>query len=386
MWYRETLCTLDHSMSEILIIGAGIFGLDAAVALSKSGNRVTIFEQNEDILSGTSGSSLLRIHSGLHYPRDITTGKQSKEGEFIFRERYSDCVNYGFKNYYAIAKISSRTTSEEYELFADNLSFPYRKCTDIFEFSDFVAMDKLSSVYEVNEGVVDVGSMREMFSNEIRKHGIDIKNNYKVISVNKLNDHWEVSYEIQNKSEISMHAQKYSQEFRYVIDATHMANRKKFSDGILKNQFEYQVTHMINIETKMPIFGLTVLDGNFITVMPNGFNNSILIYGPKQSVLFRETGHQMKGDWANKEYLKSLVPIDAESKLLELFSEWFIGKLDIKVLSKVTGTRTIEANVTQSDRRLSFIETLGDGLFSITSTKIDHSPAITAELCKRINS
>ena len=155
---------------------------------------------------------------------------------------------------------------------------------------------------------------------------------------------------------------------------------------MLKNKFEYQVTHMLNIETKMPIFGLTVLDGNFITVMPNGFNNSLLIYGPKQSVLFREADQVTTEEWFDKDYLKSLVPGDAESNLLELFGEWFIGELDVKVLAKVIGIRTIEANVTKSDRRLSFIETLGEGFFSITSTKIDHSPALTVELFKQINS
>jgi flavin-dependent dehydrogenase len=373
-------------MSDVLIIGGGIFGLDAAVALSKAGNRVTIFEQNESILTGTSGSSLLRIHSGLHYPRDTATAKQSKDGEFIFRKKYSDCINYGFKNYYAIAKMNTRTTPEKFELFADKLSFPYRKCEDVFEFGDFVALDKLSSIYEVNEGVVDVGSLREMFSNEISKCGINLNNNHKVISIDRFNDQWAVEYEIRKKSNNDIHTDKYKTEFKYVIDATHGINREKFSVKPLKNKFEYQVTHMLNIETKMPIFGFTVLDGNFITVMPNGFNNSLLIYGPKQSVLCREVSHVFTDKWVDKDYLQSLVPLDAESNLLQLFSEWFIGELDVRVLNKVTGTRTIEANVTQSDRRLSFIETLGYGFFSITSTKIDHSPAITAELCKKINS
>ena len=42
-----------------------------------------------------------------------------------------------------------------------------------------------------------------------------------------------------------------------------------------------------------------------------------------------------------------------------------VSELDVKVLSKVTKTITIEANVTQSVRRLSSTVTLGEGFFYV---------------------
>ena len=246
-------------------------------------------------------------------------------------------------------------------------------------------MEKISSIYEVKEGVADINSLRENFYTEIFNLGINLQKQHKVTGINKRRNYWEVKYEIEGELKNNFVKLEECKKFKYVIDATHGANRKKFSNKQFMNELEYQVTHMINIETKIPIFGLTVLDGNFITIMPNGFNQSTLVYGPKQSVLAREATDFINEKWFNSEYLNSLIPNDAEDKLIDLFNDWINGSHGIKLLSSVTGIRIIESNVTQSDRRLSFIEVLGEGFFSIISTKIDHSPGITTELCKKIN-
>jgi len=221
-------------MNKILVIGAGIFGLDLAVELSKRGHQVTIFEKNESILSGTTGNSLLRVHSGLHYPRDISTAKQSMAGYKVFKEKYNDCIRNDFKNYYAVAKQNSRTTTGEFESFADLLRFPYRKLNKNFEYAEFLAMDKLSSIYEVTEGVVDVIRLKEKFLKQIIDSNIDFRKNHIVLGVNKIFNKWEVNFKIKepvnkvNKSDYIS-----SENFKYVIDSTHSTNQNFFQITIL---------------------------------------------------------------------------------------------------------------------------------------------------------
>jgi len=67
-------------MKTVAVIGAGIFGLETAIQLQQQGYRVTIFERRAGILQEGTGNSVLRLHLGLHYPRDLETAIQSRRG------------------------------------------------------------------------------------------------------------------------------------------------------------------------------------------------------------------------------------------------------------------------------------------------------------------
>ena len=375
-------------MNKILVIGAGVFGLDVAVELSKRGYEVTIFEKNDSILSGTTGNSLLRVHSGLHYPRDISTAKQSMAGYKIFKEKYTDCIRDDFKNYYAIAKQNSRTSNSEFESFADLLSFPYTKLNKNFEYAEFLAMNKLSSIYEVTEGVVDVAKLKEKFLKQIFDLSIDFRKNHLVLGLNNILNHWEVNFKIEELTNpINSTTSVSSERFKYVIDSTHSTNQNFFSNLHINNaKFEYQLTYMINVETQIPTFGLTVLDGNFITVLPLGFSGLISVYGPKESVLARHTGGSIPKNWHDKDYVNNLVSSKKEDEIFSLLETWVPGAINSKIISKTTGIRTIESNVKESDRRISSAEEKAPGFITIASTKIDHSPEISDIVCKKIQS
>jgi hypothetical protein len=375
-------------MNKILVIGAGIFGLDLAIQLSKIGYQVTIFEKNDSILSGTTGSSLLRVHSGLHYPRDIATAKQSMNGYKVFKEKYSDCIRDDFKNYYAIAKQDSRTTTSEFEGFANLLSFPYNKLNKNFEYAECVDMNKLSSIYEVTEGVVDVIKLKDKFGKQIVDLNIDFRKNHFVLGVNNILNYWKVSFKT-NESTNPVNNTKHisSERFKYVIDSTHSTNQNFFLNHQINDaKFEYQLTYMINVKTQIPTFGLTVLDGNFITVLPLGFSDLISVYGPKESVLARHIGGSIPKNWHNIDYVNDLISSKNEDEIFSLLEKWVPGAINSKIISKTTGIRTIESNVKESDRRISSVEEKAPGLITITSTKIDHSPEISDIVCKKIQS
>lgn len=371
-------------MSRILVIGGGIFRLDAADLLSQSGHEVHVFEQNEEILAGTSGASLLRVHSGLHYPRDFETAKQSKDGYETFRQKYFSCINNNFRNYYAIAKNDSKTTPAEFEEFANKLDFPFSKLRNNFEHADYIQMEKISTVYEVQEGVIDIAKLRDKFHNDLKSHGVRLYTKHKVIAINKRGTEWNVQFQDLGTGTESQETFN-EEQFKYIIDATHSTNRSRFSSHQLKHKFEYQITCMIEIEAKIPIFGLTILDGEFITFMPNGFKDSFLIYGPKQSVLKRVTGDKLDEMWFNREFLETMIPNNYSDKLLSLLNHWLLVDDPPNILGHLTGIRTIESNVTQTDRRWSALEILEESFYSITSTKIDHSPKISRHICELVN-
>ena len=66
---------MDHNKSNgnnksyVAVIGGGYYGCLTALKLADNGHQVTLFEQNEELFQGTSGTYGIRLHAGPHYPR-----------------------------------------------------------------------------------------------------------------------------------------------------------------------------------------------------------------------------------------------------------------------------------------------------------------------------
>jgi len=89
---------------KIGIIGGGWYGCHIALALSKLGHEVTIFEKNDDIFKGVSGNFGIRLHKGPHYPRSEATRESCRESFKQFCETYSDLVVQHEYSIYALGR------------------------------------------------------------------------------------------------------------------------------------------------------------------------------------------------------------------------------------------------------------------------------------------
>ena len=61
-----------------LVVGAGVFGLTSAIALSHNGYDVIVREKEDDLMKGASSINQYRLHKGYHYPRSIETTQDQK--------------------------------------------------------------------------------------------------------------------------------------------------------------------------------------------------------------------------------------------------------------------------------------------------------------------
>jgi len=77
-------------MSDVAVIGAGIFGCMAAIRLREAGHRVTLFERRDGILQGASLNNQNRLHLGFHYPRSPETTAQCAKGFAAFAREFAD--------------------------------------------------------------------------------------------------------------------------------------------------------------------------------------------------------------------------------------------------------------------------------------------------------
>ena len=58
---------------EIAVIGAGWYGVHAALRFAEYGYLVTLYEANRQIFQGISGKFGIRAHNGMHYPRSYNS-------------------------------------------------------------------------------------------------------------------------------------------------------------------------------------------------------------------------------------------------------------------------------------------------------------------------
>jgi hypothetical protein len=356
---------------KIAVIGAGIFGLETASQLSTNGNVVSIFERNSDILSEATSNSIMRLHLGLHYPRDLETAIQSLNGYKLFVQKFSECVNLSFPNYYAISNELSKINETHFAEFIIKSGIEVQPIPIQNLAILGAATNKISSAWVCKEGVIDMVKIRKHYKNEL----VSNKNLYlntEIIGMEKIDNIWQLTDYKGNKY-----------DFDFIVRATYGLDRISSTSVNLQNrEFEFHKTLILEVEIDKPQFGLTVIDGDFITILPKGFGGTFLLYGPKPSVLERFIGNSYPSEWDRDGYF------DYESgqeMLLERFNTWFPGIAKVKVINRFHTVRSIQPNVSKTDQRVSRVELKSDGFIDIWSGKIDHCIQIGTQVVEMVN-
>ena len=77
-----------------------------------------MLEQESDLLLHASLNNQARVHNGYHYPRSLSTAISSSRHFKTFCNEFKAAIKNDFAKYYAIANISSKTSSTQfYRLF-----------------------------------------------------------------------------------------------------------------------------------------------------------------------------------------------------------------------------------------------------------------------------
>ena len=71
---------------EIIIIGAGIYGLYAARECGKRGENIILLEKDTAAFRRATYINQARVHMGYHYPRSVATAAKSAH----YFERFSN--------------------------------------------------------------------------------------------------------------------------------------------------------------------------------------------------------------------------------------------------------------------------------------------------------
>ncbi len=248
---------MQNKKTDFLIVGGGIFGVYAALALSRKGQKVILIEKEAALMKKASIVNQARLHSGYHYPRSVATARMSDDNKVRFTEDHKDFINFSFKKYYAIDRFGSFTDASQFERFSKYINI---KC-DRIEGHPLFNYDRLEALYETTEYSFDPVLIAQYYREQVMKDvNIEVIFSTTIKRVSPDGNQWQI--EITN-------GLIYATE---VINATYsMSNAINDIFGVDHIDLMHEISEIALLTSpQMQNIGLTVMDGPFGSMMPYG--------------------------------------------------------------------------------------------------------------------
>jgi len=349
----------------VIVIGAGIHGLSTAITLANNGFDVTVLEQNNAIMSGTSNATHNRAHLGFHYPRSYETALECMNGLDLFKQKYNDVLVYPKKNYYLISDISN-VTFEEYENFCNHINVPYK----IEMPTGYVYEEHITGAILVNEPIFDIKKLKTLLFSELLNNGISIHVNAKVTGF----------YPFSTNSDYTVITTNGTFKTDLIINATYaFSNNTLKILGLEEDMTEYylQDTEVVVVKSPVSLPSLTIMDGKFFSIMEyaNEITNLYLLYDVVNSILSKEEGYY----YTPKKYETNF------KKIIEHGSEYFPFFKDLEYVESWYGSRPIPVKITTDARTTRIVSHKKyKGIYSILEGKFISAPLIANKVVSLI--
>ena len=242
-----------------IIIGAGIYGLYAAIALAKRGyNTLVIDCEVEPFLRG-SYINQARLHNGYHYPRSYSTAIKSAKYFKRFIDDYNDCILFDFDQIYAVAQHFSWTNGEQFAKFCANVKVRCDEITDVEPYFNHNTIDKAFYTHEFS---FDAKLIGEKMYTQALAHNVTFAFGEKICAITGNNDDYTINFD---SGEIVTAP--------WVLNATYAGvNEIHRIAGFEPLNIKYELCEVVlcNVSDNVKNIGLTVMDGPFFSLMPFG--------------------------------------------------------------------------------------------------------------------
>ena len=337
-----------------LVVGGGIFGTTAAVALANDGHQVELHEELEDVMMAASDVNQYRLHKGYHYPRSKETAQECLEGLKTFKRKYErSVVNGDIEHYYAIASEDSKVSEFEYLAFLDDMELPYERVKPL---------PNTDVTIKVKEELFDNYKLYEAVRDKLWSSGVEV---------------------LKNKTTTK-------DDFKG-FDVVVIATYSKLNDLLdKKKRYQYELCEkpVVRLPRKYQGKSIVIMDGPFMCLDPYGDRNHVLgnvkhaIHtwneGTEAFWPHRYTKYLNKGVIENPKHTK----ID---KFIETGKKFFKDFDKLKHIGSMYTIRTVLTNRDHDDARPTLVNHEGGNVYSLFSGKIDTCVDAANELIRRIN-
>jgi hypothetical protein len=339
------------------VVGGGIFGVTAAVALAEAGHFVELFERADDLLTCATGINQYRLHRGYHYPRSPETIAASRASEASFREAYGEAVVDEHSHYYAIARHGSKTSA------ADYLACCRRHDIEVVEqYPSVLRRDAVELCVLVREGIIDVALLRALCWRNIRRAGIRVHLG-----------------SVATKSTLS--------EFDTVVLATYAA-LNELADPPRRYQFEVCEKPVVRLPAAYAGVSAVVMDGPFMCFDPVGRSDRFVLGNVIHAIHHQNVGYRPEVPPSLQPLLNSGVvsppPFSRFESFVEAAQEFFVGFDQAEHVGSMFTVRTVLPNTDLTDERPTLVTSLDDRVMTIFSGKIGTCVAAASQVVQRL--
>lgn len=242
-----------------IIIGAGLYGLYAALFCAKKGQSVLVLEQDPTPFRRATFINQARVHQGYHYPRSISTAMKSAGYFERFNKDFGFCVNQEFNKVYATSSEYSWSDGQQFKKFCDAANIPCQELNPKQFFKDRMC----DGAFLTREYTYDAMILRDYYLEELAKYtNVEIRFGVTIEAIEKLQDVYELSLNGQEKVQTG-----------FLLNATY-ASTNQILDmvGFEKFKIKYELCEIIlcDVNDTLKEYGFTVMDGPFFSIMPFG--------------------------------------------------------------------------------------------------------------------
>lgn len=242
-----------------IIIGAGLYGLYAALFCAKKGEKVLVFEHDPESFSRASYINQARVHMGYHYPRSYTTAKKSADYYDRFIEDFNFCIQNSFDKIYAISKHFSWTNAAQFKKFCNDTDI---LCKPI-NVDEFFKEEFCEGAYLSEECAYDAQILKRHFLKELEQYpNAQIHYDTHITKAEKTEDLYLLT---------TNHNNVYSSGF--VLNTTYASINQVltiFGEQPLDIKYELCEVILCKVSDNLKNVGITMMDGPFFSLMPFG--------------------------------------------------------------------------------------------------------------------
>jgi glycine/D-amino acid oxidase-like deaminating enzyme len=345
-------------MKKAAVIGAGVFGICAALELSNRGFGVVLVDRHEEILAEASTINHLRHHYGYHYPRSPETVREIQRCTPAFMSEYGACVDRNMVSFYALAKKGSKVTPEQYYQFCREMSLLYE---ERFPAEDIIDRTRVSLCMQTPEPVYSPRKLSDMMMRNLGKSNVDVRLGVGLVGGDVSGRRKRLIFCFRGK--------QFPETVDLVVNATYAGiNEVNRMLGIKTKTFQYELMEMLELEIPSDQrFGLTVIDGGYSSIMPRD-TGTYALADVRFSVLKRVVADRMVPEVSVLDGCEK-TPSNRKAMMRRAI-QWYPFLRDAKVWRSFNVTKIVKANVDRTDERLTEIDSPHRGVYSIFGGKV----------------
>lgn len=244
-----------------IIIGAGLYGLYAALYAGKRGERVLVLEQEDAPFRRATYINQARVHMGYHYPRSYSTAVKSAGYFDRFNRDFAFCIHSTFDQVYATSAAFSWTDGEQFRRFCRAAGI---RCDQV-PVEKYFNPGMCDGAFLTEEYTYDAHILRDWYLERLKEYPkVRLQWSSPVTGISREGDVYRVT-----AGEGQRH------ESAFVLNATYASTNQVINlarglDEAFKIKYELCEIILCTVDAPLKNTGITVMDGPFFSIMPFG--------------------------------------------------------------------------------------------------------------------